>query len=263
MRASLRPLLLSVALAGAMSAAPIVRAQSPSDPMVQAVAKVKSSIVIVGTYKATNNPRFTLRGTGFVVGDGNQIVTNAHVLPPASDDPAPPDLVIQIKRSATEFQMRPATVLDVDRSHDLALLRVGGPPLPALAIRDSDQVREGQSVAFMGFPIGGLLGFSPVTHRGMISSITPMALPPPTAQLLNERAIRSLRDGAFDIFQLDATAYPGNSGGPLFDVETGDVLGVVNMGLIKGNRESALTSPSGISYAIPANFVTQMLQRRK
>jgi S1-C subfamily serine protease len=231
--------------------------------MVQAVAKVKSSIVIVGTYKATNNPRFTLRGTGFVVGDGNQIVTNAHVLPPTSDDPAPPDLVIQIKRSATEFQMRPATVLDVDRSHDLALLRVGGPPLPALTIRDSDQVKEGQSVAFMGFPIGGLLGFSPVTHRGMISSITPMALPPPTAQLLNERAIRSLRDGAFDIFQLDATAYPGNSGGPLFDVETGDVLGVINMGLIKGNRESALTNPSGISYAIPANFVTQMLQRRK
>jgi serine protease Do len=97
----------------------------------------------------------------------------------------------------------------------------------------------------------------------MISSITPIALPPPTAQGLNERAIRSLREGSFDIFQLDATAYPGNSGGPLFDADTGEVLGVINMVFIKGSKESALTHPSGITYAIPGKFVTQMLERRK
>ncbi|HSV51258.1 MAG TPA: serine protease [Burkholderiaceae bacterium] len=231
--------------------------------IIEAIAKVKSSIVVVGTYKATNSPRFNLRGTGFAVGDGNLIVTNAHVLPAPSDEALPPDLVIQVKRSPTEFQMRVATVVEVDKLHDLALLRVGGTALPALALRDSDQVREGQSIALMGFPIGGVLGFSPVTHRGMISSITPVALPTPTAQQLNEQVVRRIREGTFDIFQLDATAYPGNSGGPLFDAETGEVLGVVNMVFIKGGRESALTHPSGISYAIPANFVTQMLQRRK
>ncbi|MFI5445953.1 hypothetical protein [Polaromonas sp. UC242_47] len=65
------------------------------------------------------------------------------------------------------------------------------------------------------------------------------------------------------MFQLDGTAYPGNSGGPLFDPDTGDVLGIVNMVLIKGSRESALTNPSGITYAIPSAFVLQLLQRSK
>jgi serine protease Do len=231
--------------------------------MADTIAKVRPSIVVVGTFKATNNPRFTLRGTGFVVDDGNHIVTNAHVLPPSSEEPLPPELVIQVKLSATEFQVRKATVVEIDKAHDLALLRVGGPALPPLAIRDSNLVREGQSIALIGFPIGGILGFSPVTHRGMISSITPVALPTPSAQQLNEQAVRRIREGTFDIFQLDATAYPGNSGGPLFDPETGEVLGVVNMVFIKGSRESALTNPSGITYAIPSNFVTQMLQRRR
>jgi hypothetical protein len=36
----------------------------------------------VGTYNATDNPRFGFRGSGFVVGDGNLLITNAHVLPP-------------------------------------------------------------------------------------------------------------------------------------------------------------------------------------
>ena len=95
----------------------------------------------------------------------------------------------------------------------------------------------------------------------MVSSITPAALPAPTARLLNENAIRGLRGGTFDIFQLDGTAYPGNSGGPLFDPDTGDVLGVINMVLIKSTRESALSEPTGISYAIPSKFVAQLLQR--
>jgi S1-C subfamily serine protease len=116
----------------------------------------------------------------------------------------------------------------------------------------------------MGFPIGGALGFSPVTHRGMISSIAAAALPTPSAQHLNEKTIRSLRGGgSFNIFQFDGTAYPGNSGGPLFDPDTGAVLGVVNMVFIKGTRESALTHPSGISYAIPSAFIVQLLQRSK
>jgi S1-C subfamily serine protease len=116
----------------------------------------------------------------------------------------------------------------------------------------------------MGFPIGGVLGFSPVTHRGTVSSITAAALPTPTAVQLHSQAIRSLRnDSPFDIFQLDATAYPGNSGGPLFDPETGEVLGVVNMVLLKGTRESALTHPSGISYAIPSRFVLDLVRRHK
>ncbi len=225
------------------------------------IAKIKPSVVIVGSFKNTDSPRFRLRGTGFVVGNGNTVVTNAHVLPSDSEDMTETSVVVQVRISDRELQMRQAEVLEVDKVHDLALLRFQGAGAPAVPIRDSDSVREGQPVAFMGFPIGGALGFSAVTHRGMISSIVPSAMPMPSARLLNESTIRGARAGAFDIFQLDGTAYPGNSGGPLFDPDQGDVLGVVNMVFLKGTRESALSQPSGISYAIPSKFILQLLER--
>lgn len=228
----------------------------------QAIVQVKPSVVIVGTFKLTNSPRFNLRGTGFVAGDGNWAITNAHVIPEEADADSDTKLAVQIRQGQNELQMRFATVLEIDRLHDLALLHFDGPPVPKLALHDSGAVREGQLVAFMGFPIGGALGFSAVTHRGMISSITAISLPTATAQQLNARTISSLRSGSFDIFQLDATAYPGNSGGPLFDIESGGVVGVINMVFVKGTKESALTSPSGITYAIPSNFVAQLIQRR-
>jgi S1-C subfamily serine protease len=234
-----------------------------------AIDKVKPSVVIVGTFKPTSSPRFALRGTGFVVGQdraatGNLVITNAHVLEQPADLDLQAALVVQIRMSSGEWQMRLAKVLEVDKAHDLALLRFEGPAVPALTVGDSDRVREGQSIAFMGFPIGGALGFSPVTHRGMVSSITVAALPAPAAAQLNDKTIRSLRAGGnFPVFQLDGTAYPGNSGGPLFDPDTGQVWGVVNMVFIKGTRESALTNPSGISYAIPSGFVQQLLDRSR
>lgn len=232
--------------------------------MAASIAKVKPSVVIVGTYKSTNSPRFGMRGTGFVVGNGNLVITNAHVLQQPADEDVEAGLVIQIRVAQNEWQMRPVTTLEVDKVHDLALLRFDGPAVPALGVRESSSVQEGQAIAFMGFPIGGALGFSPVTHRGMVSSITPAALPTASAQQLNEKAIRSLRAGpSFDVFQLDGTAYPGNSGGPMFDPDTGEVLGVINMVFIKGTRESALSNPSGISYAIPSRFIVQLMQRGK
>jgi len=238
-----------------------LRADLPST-----ITKVKPSVVILGTYKSTSSPRFTLRGTGFVItdarqGSSNLVVTNAHVLQQANEADALTTLVIQIKTHTNELQMRTAEVLEVDKIHDLALLRFKGPLAPALSVGDSGSVQEGQAIAFMGFPIGGALGFSPVTHRGTVSSIAPAALPTPAAQQLNEKTIRGLRTGSFDIFQLDGTAYPGNSGGPLFDPDTGEVLGVVNMVFIKGSRESALSNPSGISYAIPSKFILQLVNR--
>ena len=232
-----------------------------------AITKVKPSVLLVGLYKSTDSPRFSLRGTGFVVtqgdfGSSNLAVTNAHVLQQPGKEDVDAALVVHVKVGDKEWQMHRATVLEIDKRHDLALLRFDGPAAAALRVGDSGAVREGKAIAFMGFPIGGALGFSPVTHRGTVSSIVAAALPTPSAQRLNEKTILSLRDGtSFDIFQLDATAYPGNSGGPLFDPDTGDVLGVINMVFIKGTRESALTNPSGISYAIPSGYILQLLQR--
>lgn len=227
------------------------------------VARVKPAVVLVGTFKTTDNPRFQLRGAGFLVAGGDLAVTTAHVLPSdAAGVSEPVSLVVQV-RVKGEWQVRSAVVLEVDVNRDLALMRVSGDPGPAVKIGDSRRVREGDALAFMGFPIGGTLGFSHVTHRATVSSITSAALPSPSAERLKEQAIRGLRYGTYDIFQLDATAYPGNSGGPLFDPDTGDVVGVMSMVLIKGTRESALSQPSGISYAVPSRYVQELVNRHR
>lgn len=225
------------------------------------IEKVKQSIVAVGTFKQTNSPPFMLRGTGFVVGNGSQVATNSHVVP-ESTDPDGSVLVVQVRSIDGELQLRRAQLTNRDKEHDLAIMRIEGSELPAMKLANSDAVREGQSIGFTGFPIGGALGFSPVTHRGIISSITPIALPGGNAQQLNARLIRQLKSGTFNIFQLDATAYPGNSGSPVFDVENGTAVGIINMVFIKGSKESALTQPSGISYAIPTNFLKLLLNER-
>ncbi len=244
-----------------MAACAVFAALPAAADLPDTVARVKPSVVIVGTFRATDAPRFRLRGTGFAVGNGNTVITNFHVLPDATENPADMSLVVQVRGPDKQLSMRQATVLETDRVHDLAVLRIEGAAVPALAIRNSDTVREGQSIAFMGFPIGGVLGFSPVTHRGIVSSITAAVLPAPNSRQLTDAAIRGARAGSFDIFQLDATAYPGNSGGPLFDADSGEVVGVVNMVLVKNTRESALSQPSGISYAIPSRFISELLER--
>jgi len=229
--------------------------------LIEVVAKAKPSLVAVGTLSAVDNPRFGFRGTGFAVADGTLIVTNAHVLPAGADGGQAPVAVRTLEGSnGTEFRV--AKVVSIDSSHDLVLLKIEGPPLPALAMAPAHNIREGQSIAVMGFPIGGVLGFKPVTHRGIISAITPIALPMPASRQLNEATVQRLRTGTFDVYQLDATAYPGNSGGPVLDVDTGAVIGVISMVLIKGTKESALTNPSGISYAMPSSYVEALLKTR-
>jgi S1-C subfamily serine protease len=69
-----------------------------------------------------------------------------------------------------------------------------------------------------------------------------------------------LREGNFEIYQLDATAYPGNSGGPVVDADTGRVVAIINMVLIKAGRESALSNPTGISYAIPVRHLIELIK---
>lgn len=229
------------------------------------VRSAKTAVVAVGVYNELDNPRFSFRGTGFVIGDGLTLATNAHVLP--DDVAALQHLALQIGGNREPGQAhaqptRPLKLLQVDRIHDLAVLQIGGAPLPTLTLAAAGAAREGQSVAFIGFPIGGLLGFAPVTHHGIISSITPIALPPSGASHLDAAAVSRLRQGPFDIYQLDATAYPGNSGGPLLDADTGQVLGLVNMVLLKNTHESALSAPSGISYAIPVRWLHELLERR-
>lgn len=222
------------------------------------IVRIKPAIVVVGTHAKLRSPPFAMRGTGFAVGDGTLIATNAHVVPEATAADTPETLAV-LAREGETLRPRTARLLARDAEHDLALLRIEGPALPALKVGAGGTVREGRNVAFTGFPIGGALGFSPVTHRGIVSAITPIAIPGGRAGDLNDAAVRRLRTHPFPIYQLDATAYPGNSGGPLYDAETGKVLGVINMVFVKASKEAILEKPSGISYAIPARHLAELL----
>ena len=232
------------------------------------VARAKPSVLPVGTFNPTDSPRFNFRGSGFVIAEegglGTLVATNFHVLPDGAGSLGAPQMAVLTGPAGpgAEAQRRLARVVATERLHDLALLQLEGPPLPGLVLETPAQVREGQAVLLMGFPIGGVLGFSVVTHRGIVASITSAAMPAPTARQLDPRAVNRLREGNFELLQLDATAYPGNSGGPLLDAETGRVIGIVNMVLVKAGRESALSSPTGITYAVPVAQLRALMQRR-
>ena len=243
-------------LLGLAALAPAARAD-----LVSVIAAAKPSILPLGTFNATDSPRFGFRGTSFVVGDGNMVATNFHVLPPLAEMESGPHLAVVVARNSDgNAQLRRARVIATDRSHDLALLRIEGAALRPLELAESGSAREGQAITLMGFPIGGTLGFAAVSHRGIVASITTAALPAATAQQLDPRALIRLREGNYEVLQLDATAYPGNSGGPVLDANSGQVLGIVNMVLVKAGRESALSSPTGISYAIPVRHLHELLK---
>jgi S1-C subfamily serine protease len=235
-----------------------------ADP-VATIGRVKASVVAVGTFVRTRTPQFQFLGTGFAVDDGTLIVTNAHVLP-ALVDPAKMEILAILLAAPDKdgkAQVREAKPIAVDIGSDLAVLRIAAPALPALKLRGSDGVKEGQEVLFTGYPIGAVLGPYPATHRGMISAITPIAIPQARAGELDPHTIRRLASGPFPVFQLDATAYPGNSGSPIYDPDNGDVLGVINMVLVKSTKESALTQPSGITYAVPSSHIEELLKKSR
>lgn len=246
---------LTIIVSGVLSMVGTASAALP-----ELIDQIKPSMVVIGTYAKARNPSFVMKGAGFVVGDGSLVATNAHVVPGLLDTAADESVAIIASPGSTSSLQRLAKVLVTDSAHDLTLLRVEGSPLPAIALHAGSTVREGQSIAFMGFPIGNALGLSPVTHRGMISAVTPIAMPGANAHQLNAKTITRLKSGTFEVYQLDGTAYPGNSGGPLFDAETGEVIGIVNMVFIKGTKESVLTNPSGISFAIPVIHLHALLR---
>jgi S1-C subfamily serine protease len=238
---------------------------APPSATQSTIERVKASIVAVGTFQRARQPQFRFLGTGFAVSDGTLIATNAHVMPGSLEARAESEaeslVVVLPAREATQWVVRDAQPVAVAADQDLAVLRIAGPAVPPLALGDSDQVKDGQQYLFTGFPLGGVLGLIPSTHRAMIAAVTPIVLPTGNSAQLEASVIRQLKAGAFDVFQLDAMAFPGSSGSPLFDAASGDVIGIVNMALARSTREAALLQPTGIAYAIPANHLRELLRK--
>ena len=247
---------IAAVLAGsAVFAAPVQAAS-----LVETIKRVKPSVVGVGTYQEIRRPPSQLLGTGFQVVDSSHILTNAHVLPKSINNSKREFYCIFVGKGRNA-KIVPVTVVARDDAHDLALLKTDRPlSTGPLDLETAQPVEEGMSVAFTGFPIGVVLGLHPVTHRGMISAKTPIAIPQTKTKRLDPKMIKRLRE-TFEVFQLDATAYPGNSGSPLYDPQSGKVIGVISSVFVKSSKEKALSDPSGITYAIPAHFVTRLLVR--
>ena len=229
-----------------------------AETLADTVQVIKPSIVAVGTLQQDRAPPSRFIGTGFAVGDGHYVVTNAHVLPPPLDSENHEELAV-FSGEGDQAKVHTATAVSIDPKHDLALLKIGGSPLPALHFGSEKGAREGESLAFTGFPIGMVLGLYPVTHRATLSAITPIVIPAAHASDLNVKSIKQLKT-PFSVFQLDATAYPGNSGSPLYEPENGRVVGIVNMVFVKDTKEHVLSEPSGIAYAIPGGYIVSLIR---
>lgn len=232
-------------------------ANAQAGGLVETIKIIKPSIVGIGTFDALRRPAINLRGTGFIVGDGHYVATNYHVVKPDSGFNGSGSLSVFLG-SASDVEVRRAEIVGRDETHDIALLKFSGAPGPALPLVAAGEVEEGQVVAFTGFPLGTVYGFYPVTHRGILSAITPIVIPQVSPRQLSAQMIRRLK-GKFNVYQLDATAYPGNSGSPVYDPATGRVLALVSSVFVKQTKEKVLSEPSGITFAIPVSYLKNLM----
>ena len=135
-------------------------------------------------------------GSGFIVDEDGLVVTNAHV--------------VAGERSVgvwlTNGRSYQGDVLERDETADLALVQIdGGGPFNAIAIGNPDGVRVGDEVLALGFPLADRIGTDLTVTRGIISSTRTVA--------------------GVELLQTDAAVNPGNSGGPLVNID-GEVIGV-------------------------------------
>jgi putative serine protease PepD len=169
-------------------------------------------------------------GTGFVIDRGGTIVTNAHVV--GSADRA--QVLLGDNADAID-----AEVIGKDASSDLAVLRADSSKtshLRPLTLADSDDVKVGDSVLAIGYPLN--VGRS--ATAGIVSGVG--------------RAIKSPNGFSIDrVIQTDAAINPGNSGGPLLD-GAGRVIGVNSQIATQGGGGNV-----GIGFAVPSNTVRQVV----
>jgi serine protease Do len=160
-------------------------------------------------------------GSGFIVSADGVILTNAHVVDGADEV----DVKLTDKREFT------AKVLGVDKTTDIAVLKIAARDLPYVRIGDPKTTKVGEWVVAIGQPFG----FENTVTSGIVSAKS-----------------RSLPGDSYVPFiQTDAAVNPGNSGGPLFNLK-GEVIGV----------NSQIFSRSGgfqgLAFAVPIDVAMQV-----
>ena len=153
-------------------------------------------------------------GSGFIISNDGYVLTNAHVVDGAN--------VVTVKLTdKREFR---AKVVGTDKQSDVAVLKINASNLPTVKIGDPNQSKVGQWVVAIGSPYG----FDNTVTSGIISAKS-----------------RALPDENYTPFiQTDVPVNPGNSGGPLFNLQ-GQVIGINSM------IYSQTGGFQGLSFAIP------------
>jgi S1-C subfamily serine protease len=173
-------------------------------------------------------------GSGFFVSEDGLFITNAHVVEEGTR--------VEVRTSAGKKR---ATVLRLDKDKDLALLRVldVAGTVPALSISTNSATLGGQ-VFTIGYPLVELQGSRPKFTDGKVSSLAGMRDDP-------------------DQMQISVPVQPGNSGGPLTDMN-GDVVGVVVARLNDVKVLEAVGSlPQNVNYAIKGTTLIRFLSENK
>lgn len=203
---------------------------------IEVYKRVKDAVVFITTISLSIDPFDVFlemrpsqgTGSGVIVDPKlGLVITNLHVVGDSQ----------RIEVTLANGQNYPAQIVGVDRSGDLAVLRLKETPkdLVGVAFGNSNMLAVGQRVLAIGNPFG--------LHRtlttGIVSSL--------------ERSVRSPTGSLLrGLVQTDAAINPGNSGGPLLDMN-GELIGI-NTAILSQSGDSA-----GIGFAIPINEIKRVL----
>jgi putative serine protease PepD len=221
----------SAATAGAFNTTSASTSASPSAPDktdVSALIHTALPGVVSISVELNGTPA---AGTGFVISGDGQIATNAHVVADATN--------IQVKFA--DGSTASAKVLGVDRTDDLAVIKVDKSGLTALPLGKSSDLKIGEPVVAIGNALD--LTGGPTATEGIVSAL--------------DRTIDT-SDGEHltHLLQTDAAINPGNSGGPLLTLD-GEVVGINSAGS---------TDAQNIGFAIAidtARPIVEQLQQGK
>ena len=191
-----------------------------------AVEKVGESIVSVASTRLERRFFGVVplegQGSGIILDRKGLIVTNNHVIDGAS----------QVQVSLKDGRTFTGEVVGSDEATDVAVIRVDASDLPAAELGDSETVRVGQFVLAIGNALA--LPGGPTVSLGLLSA---KGRPLPGTDFIFE-----------GLLQTDAAVNPGNSGGPLADLD-GRIIGVTTM---------MIPYAQGMGFAIPINTVKKI-----